>query len=66
MLVESCVGDHDTLDGLVNGVNWAFKDFTFFFSSHSYEYIFINPKLETKQKFKKLRIYQQFPIINKE
>jgi hypothetical protein len=66
MLVESCVGDYDTLDGLVNGVDWTFKDLTWFFFKSFIWIHFYKSKIGNKTKIKNLHIYQQFPIIKKE
>jgi hypothetical protein len=66
MLVKLCVRNYDTLDGLVNGVDEAFKDFTQT-SWKSFIWIqFYNSKIENKTRTKNLHIYEQFLIINKE
>jgi hypothetical protein len=66
MLVKLGVGNYDTLDGLVNGANGTFKDFTQT-SSKSFIWIeFYNSKIGNKMRNKTLHIYEQFPIINTE
>jgi hypothetical protein len=66
MLVESCAKDYNTLDGLVNGANGTFKDFTQT-SSKSFIWMqFYNSKIGNKRRIKILHICKQFPIISKE
>jgi hypothetical protein len=48
MLVELCARNYNTLDGLINGANGTFNDFTQTFSNHLYGHNFIIPKFETK------------------
>jgi hypothetical protein len=61
-----CARIYDTLDGLVNGVDGAFKDFTQT-SWKSFIWIqFYNSKIENKTRTKNLHIYEQFLVINKE
>jgi hypothetical protein len=47
-----CVRNYDILDGLENGADGAFKDFTQTFWNYLYEYNFIIPKLKIKQERK--------------
>jgi hypothetical protein len=35
MLIELCVSDYVTLDGLVNGVDGAFPDYTWHHQNHN-------------------------------
>jgi hypothetical protein len=66
MLVELCVRNYDTLDGLINGADGTFKDFTQT-SSKSFIWIeFYNSKIGNKMKNKNLHIYEQFLIITTE
>jgi hypothetical protein len=52
MLVKLCARNYDTLDGLVNGVDEAFKDFTQI-SWKSFIWIqFYNSKIENKTRTK--------------
>jgi hypothetical protein len=41
MLVELCVGNYETFDGLVNGANVIFENFIKLFQNLLFEYIFI-------------------------
>jgi len=63
MLVELCVGNYDTLDGLVNGADGTFKDFTQTFSTSFIWTKFYNSKIGNKMRNKNLHIYEQFLII---
>jgi hypothetical protein len=66
MLVASYARNYNTLNGLVNGANETFKDFTQTFSKPFIWIQFYNSKIGNKTRIKILHIYKQFPIINKE
>jgi hypothetical protein len=51
MLVKLFARNYNTLDGLVNGANGTFKDFTQFFSKSFIWIQFYNSKIRTKRKF---------------
>jgi hypothetical protein len=51
MLIKLCVGNYNTLDGLVNGANKTFKDFAQAFQNHLYvEFIITSFKQKICQK----------------
>jgi hypothetical protein len=66
MLIELCAKSYNTLDGLINGANETFKDFTQTFSKSFIWIQVYKSKIEKKTRIIFLHIYKQFPIINKE
>jgi len=65
MLVELCARNYNTLDGLINGANGTFNDFTPTFSKSFIWTQFYNSKIGNKMKIKFVHIHKQSPIINK-
>ncbi len=61
-----CAKNCNTLDGLVNGANGTFKDFTQTFSKSFIWIQFYNSKIGNKTRIKKLHIYKKNCIINKQ
>jgi hypothetical protein len=66
MLVELCVGNYATSNGLVNGVDGIFKDYIKRSVSKSFIWIYFeNPRIGNNTRLKKYHLYKQFPRLNK-
>ncbi len=59
MLVELCVGNYATSDGLFNGVDDTFQDNIPLIWIH-----FHNSQIERNTQLKNFHIYEQFPTID--
>jgi hypothetical protein len=65
-LVELCVGNYETSDGLVNGANGIFENFTKIISNSFVWIHFHNPQIGHNKKIKNLQIYDEFPRLDKQ
>jgi hypothetical protein len=57
MVVELCVGNYATYDGLVNGVDGVFKISTFYHNKTILWILFPNPKIRMLAKEKSTHLY---------
>jgi hypothetical protein len=64
MLVELCVGNYATLDGIVNGVDDTFQDYIKSSPKPLIWIHFHNPQIGIKTQIKNFHIYEQFPTID--
>jgi hypothetical protein len=65
MLVEPCVGNYCTLDGVVNGVNETFEECTENVSKPMIWINFHNPRIGFNTRLENSHIYKEFPTHNK-
>jgi hypothetical protein len=66
MLIELCVGNYATLDGLVNGANGIFKYYIETSTSKSFIWIYFeNPRIGNNKRVENYYLYKQFPRLNK-
>jgi hypothetical protein len=65
MLVELCVGNYETFDGLVNVADGIFEDFTKIISKSFVWIHFHNPHIRHNTRIKNLQIYDEFPKLDK-
>jgi hypothetical protein len=63
MLMELCVRNYETSNGLVNGI---FADFTKTISKSFVWIHFHNPQIEHNTQIKNLQIYDEFPRLDKQ
>jgi hypothetical protein len=66
MLVELCARNYETSDGLVNGANGIFEDFTKIISNSFVWIHFHNPWIGHNTQIKNLQIYDEFPRLDKQ
>jgi hypothetical protein len=66
MLVELCVGNYETSNGLENGVVGIFEDFVQTISKSLVWIHFHNPRIGHNVQIKNLQIYEEFPRLDKQ
>jgi len=66
MLMELCVRNYETTDGLVNGANGIFEDFTKTISKYFVWIHFHNHQIRHNTWIKNLQIYDEFPGLDKQ
>jgi hypothetical protein len=66
MLMELCAGNYETSDGVVNGVDGIFEDFTKIISKSFVWIHFHNPKIGHNTQIIFLQIYDEFPRLDKQ
>jgi hypothetical protein len=59
-LVELCVGNYETSNGLVNGVDGIFQDYTKIISKYLIRIQFQNFQIEHKTRIKYFHVYEKF------
>jgi hypothetical protein len=60
MLVELCVGNYETSNGLINGANGIFQDCTKVISKYLIWIQFQNFEIENKTRIKYFHVYEKF------
>ncbi len=65
-LVELCVENYETSDGLVNGANDIFENFTKIISNSFVWIHFHNLQIGHNKQIKNLQIYGEFPRLDKQ
>jgi hypothetical protein len=63
MLIELCVGDYATLDGLVNGANGTFQYYIKTCSKTLIWINFYNPQIGDNMRIQHSQTYKYFPTL---
>jgi hypothetical protein len=64
--MKLCVGNYETSNGLVNGANGIFEDFTKIISKSFIWIHFHNPRIGHNTQIKNLQIYDEFSRLDKQ